>query len=128
MYTTMQYCSDFICTYRELEDDDAYRSQLLQAFCLSEYDYDSIERSLNSLVPLIRTALSPVYTCLREDKTILGHLLLSMSGKLHQELDLCLCLCSIETFDYLHSVICSVLNGGTDLEKKVNDLLNILKV
>lgn len=124
----MVYCSNFVCTYRQLENDDAYRAQLLQAFGIREYNFDAIERALIDLIPLIKDEMKPVYKLLRHEKTILGHLLLSMASKMDNDLDLCLCLCSIETFDYFHALICSVVNRSEDIEEKVNVLVEALKV
>ena len=124
----MRYVTDFVCTYRRLESDDAYRSQILQAFGLREYDYTTIENSTSDLVPIIHDDMQPVYKVLREEKTVLGHLLLTMTTKMGDEHDLVLCLLSIETFDYFHSVICSILNEKTDIGARVDALISILKV
>ena len=32
------YDFDFLCTYLDVDNDDLYRSQLLQAFCLNNWD------------------------------------------------------------------------------------------
>ena len=123
----MPYQSDFVCTYRQLECDDAYRSQFLQAFGLENYDYDKTEAILKELVPVIKEHMEPVYRFLRKEKSVLGHLLLSISPKLDSEIDLLLCLFSIETFDYTHALICAILNNDTDIDSRVSALINALE-
>ena len=124
----MVYQTDFLCTYRTLESDDAYRSQLLQAFGLNEYDFDKIEETLTEVLPVIEKIMEPVFKFLREEKSVLGHLLLSISPKLECNLDLLFCLCSIETFDYTHALICTVINNGNNIDNRLTDLIEALKV
>jgi hypothetical protein len=48
----MDYCTNFICTYNEHDDDinnDIYRVQLLQAFCIDKYNDDLINDKINKL-------------------------------------------------------------------------------
>lgn len=47
------YITDFICTYKQFEDevdsDDMYRAQYLQAFGINEYNFKMIDKTLEDL-------------------------------------------------------------------------------
>ena len=51
------YDSEFICTYKEMdtpeEQEELYKIQLLQAFCLEEWDDDVVNNTISELYNLM---------------------------------------------------------------------------
>ena len=47
------YCTDFVCTYMQLENEidqeDLYRQQMLQALSLKCWDSEKVENKINTL-------------------------------------------------------------------------------
>ena len=121
------YDTSFECTYSLEKSDDVYRNELLRAFKLEEPDFDCILKGLEELAPKLSIALAPVYKKMREEQTVLSHLLLSISGRPNTELDLLASLCAIDTFRCLHTVICDEVESR-DSSHSVTELLRKLDV
>lgn len=130
------YCTDFLCTYQihnEDEDiqEDMYRSQLLQAFGLEEWDDDIINNETTVLynkikdIPQMLLVFEKIkshenyqifITFLGDDNYILFKLLFKF-----------------ELFYATHAILCYYLARGENeivdsniLQDKINDLLRIL--
>ena len=48
-----EYDSSFLCTYKNIDDDDLYRIQILQAFKLSNWDDKLINSTRKKLYLLV---------------------------------------------------------------------------
>ena len=49
-----EYDSSFLCTYKNIDDDDLYRIQFLQAFKLDNWDDKLINSTRNKLFLLVK--------------------------------------------------------------------------
>lgn len=76
------YCSEFICTYQVIENEDLYRSQFLQAFGLSQWDDQAIALATDKIFALVESELIPEFDILRGGDSRFGHMLLFMGDDL----------------------------------------------
>lgn len=121
------YDTSFECKYPDTNSDEDYRGELLRAFKLNEPAFDSIIEVLEELAPVLSTVLSPVYQKMRDEQTVLSHLLLSISNRQNTDVDLLIALCAVDTFACLHAVICDVLDSQ-ESSASVSNLLDKLHV
>ena len=63
-----EYDSNFVCTYKNLDDDDLYRIQYLQAFKLNNWDDNKIMKITNKLYYLTNSHFKEVFENLKTKK------------------------------------------------------------
>lgn len=105
------YDASFLCTYKQIDSDDLYRIQFLQAFQLTEWDDEEVAKKIDSLYDRIHSHFTKIYDRMKQDNSIVSHLLLFL-GKDPCDKDLFRALFMMDTFQELHSCICDILNHG----------------
>ena len=106
------YCTDFICTYQNHEDEDEqediYRSQFLQAFELEEWDDDIINKMVSELFDKIKEMkeFEVIFEKLKNSKENMFFIL--MMGD--DNLTLFKLLFKFELFHITHFILCSYFN------------------
>jgi hypothetical protein len=106
------YCTDFICTYQNHEDEDEqediYRSQFLQAFELEEWDDDIINKMVAELFNKIKEMkeFEVIFEKLKNSKENMFFIL--MMGD--DNLTLFKLLFKFELFHITHVILCSYFN------------------
>lgn len=124
MDTSSNYITDFVCTYKQIEDPDEsnllYRIQLLQAFGLERFDEDSIDK--------ITTNLYEKY----KDNIYINKLLTADVMKINDYLpDRITCFrlyFGYDTFYLFHGLLCSLINSdmNPNIETNINNNLTKL--
>ena len=127
------YQADFICTYKlmenELDQEDLYRIQLLQAFDLNDWDDEAINAIILDLYARVSSEFKEIFEKARRNETILEMLaFFKLSGeKRLEENDIIFkLLFKFEYFDLLHRCIVDFLLNQTIQHKYLANLLNIL--
>ena len=127
------YQADFICTYKlmenELDQEDLYRIQLLQAFDLNDWDDEAINAIILDLYARVSSEFKEIFEKARRNETILEMLaFFKLSGeKRLEENDIIFkLLFKFEYFDLLHRCIVDFLLKQTIQHKYLANLLNIL--
>lgn len=126
------YQSDFICTYKlmdnELDQEELYRIQLLQAFDLNEWNDSVINAIILDLYNSIASEYKEIFSKARENKNIMEMLeFLKLSGEKRLEDDIIFkLLFKFEYFDMHHRCIVDFLLNKTIEQKYLTNLLNIL--
>lgn len=120
-----EYDTNFVCTYKNLDDDDLYRIQYLQAFKLNNWNDNKIMNITNKLYYLTNSHFKEVFENLKTKKHNLGHLMLFF-GEKYTEQDLFCMLFCIEVFQEFHMCLCNIINNGTIDKKNLKNLNEIL--
>ena len=105
------YAHDFLCTYKQLDSDDLYRSQLLQAFKLPEWHDKLMTIRTDRLFTYVGKHFKDVFDIFREKKTRFTHLMLFMGEHLTDE-NLFRLLFTMDLFQEAHTCFCDILNTG----------------
>lgn len=106
------YCSDFICTYDKIKDvdiqEDVYRSQILQAFDLEQWDDTIINDKLERLFDIIKNKkeFEIIFEKLKTSKQ--NAFFIEMMGD--DKLVLFKLLFKFELFHITHCILSSYLN------------------
>jgi len=112
----MNYKSDFICTYKLLEDDEegvshlCYQTQLLQALNMTKFDDFIITKNIEA-----------VYFFIKDCSEIVGLLIVlkekyknsSMAFFIENEIALFQLLFSYDYFDIFHKCLCNYIKSKT---------------
>ena len=64
-----EYDSSFLCTYKNIDDDDLYRIQFLQAFKLDNWDDKLINSTRNKLFLLVKDQFVDILKDMKKKKT-----------------------------------------------------------
>ena len=140
------YITDFVCTYKkfehenkhekksEVDSDDIYRSQFMQAFGLEKWDYKKIEEIQDDLFFYVKndTNGKKILETLFENKDkypILGFLLTQTNEKnnLEKMKEIFFILFSYELFDLFHNCLIDLFNKNKISDENRDNLLNYLK-
>ena len=122
------YCSDFICTYKlienESESEHLYRIQFLQAFESKNWDDDIINDKMKNLYESIKdnTNIKDIINNIKTSKNL--EMLINLFG--NDDLSLFKLLFKYELFDFTHKCICNILNNDNDINKNKDILINNL--
>lgn len=119
------YSSDFLCTYKLLQDDDQddmYRLQFLQAFQINKWDDREIEKKTKELYDVVEknNALSEIIAKLRQSTKF--KFITSIVGD--DDYNTFKILFMFELFDLAHKCFCDILNDGIINIDNKNILLN----
>lgn len=120
-----EYDSSFLCTYKNIDDDDLYRIQFLQAFKLSNWDDKLIDSTRNKLFLLVKDKFIDILKDMKTKKHILSHALFFL-GANPNDYDLFSLLFCMDTFQEFHKCICDILNTGSLKNEDLKNLSNIL--
>ena len=111
MDNTVDYDTDFTCNYRassEEDQDDAYRTDMLRAFRLTEWDGDTVSKTLDRLFTRLRSmpGADVLFRRLRSKYPQMQLLANDDDRTLFQTLF------SFDLFDKTHATICDLLEKG----------------
>lgn len=121
------YCTDFICTYKQHSEqyqDGMYRSQLLQAFSIKEWDDDIINREIENIYcglkdnNDIKRLLSKI-----ENTPELQHILAFMG---YDDSTLFKMLFRFELFDLTHKLLCGFMNDNSISKDIIDNIEKLL--
>lgn len=115
------YDSTFLCTYKQFDDDDLYRTQFLQAFKCSNWDDAEITRRTDIVYDTVGAYFKPCYDTFRKKNTRFTHLMMFMGQHL-TDYNLFRILFSMDLFSETHRCICDIINTGS-LPEDSNDAL-----
>jgi len=120
-----EYDSSFLCTYKNIDDDDLYRIQFLQAFKLDNWDDKLINSTRNKLFLLVKDKFTAILKDMKNKKHILNHALFFL-GQNPNDFDLFSLLFCMDTFQEFHKCLCDILNTGSLQNQNFKNLSNIL--
>lgn len=120
-----EYDSTFLCTYKNIDDDDLYRIQFLQAFKLSNWDDKLINSTRHQLYLLTKHEFIDILKDMKNKKHILSHALLFL-GENSNDYDLFSLLFCMDSFQEFHKCLCDILNTGTLKNENFKNLTNVL--
>jgi len=131
----MSYQTDFICTYKLMEDefsqDYLYRVQLLQAFGLERWDDDKINVITNDTFNKIKDTdiFREIIETAKKNKemTTLLTILCNEDNNINQDELVFELLFKYEFFDMTHICLCEQLRDGSVCETTKDVLLNVLR-
>lgn len=105
------YDSSFLCTYKQLDDDDLYRTQFLQAFKCAIWDDVEITKKTDIVYDSVGHHFKSCYDIFRKGNTRFTHLMLFM-GQHHSDENLFRILFSMDLFSETHRCISDIVNKG----------------
>ena len=120
-----EYDSSFLCTYKNIDDDDLYRIQFLQAFKLDNWDDKLINSTRNKLFLLVKDQFVDILKDMKKKKHILSHALFFL-GENPNDFDLFSLLFCMDTFQEFHKCLCDFLNIGNIQDENLKNLNYIL--
>ena len=116
------YAHDFLCTYKQLDSDDLYRTQLLQAFKLSQWHDKNMTIRTDKLFTYVGEHLKDIFDIFRNGVTRFTHLMLFMGEHLTDE-NLFRLLFTMDLFQEAHVCFCDILNTGKVKEDSKKQLI-----
>ena len=130
----MSYQTDFICTYKLMEDefsqDYLYRVQLLQAFGIDRWDDDKINAITNDTFNAIKDTdtFREIIETAKQNKDMMNILtLISVEDNINHDELLFELLFKYEFFDLTHKCLCEQLRNGRVSDATKDVLLNVLR-
>jgi|688.fasta_scaffold173606_2 hypothetical protein len=134
----MSYQTDFICTYKLMEDefsqDYLYRVQLLQAFGMERWNDENINVITNDTFNIIKDTeiFREIIETAKQNKDMINILTLICNENINNEtinqdelvFEL---LFKYEFFDLTHKCLCEQLRCGRVCESTKDVLLNVLR-
>ena len=117
------YACDFLCTYKQLDDDDLYRIQMLQAFKVNSWDDDEIIKKTDKLYQHVGCHFRKIFDILKEGNTRFTHLMLFMGDKLTDE-NLFRILFCMDLFQEAHQCFCDLITSGKISDENMDILKN----
>ena len=115
-----QYTCNFVCTYMQIDDDDLYRIQLLQA--LNIQVTDALATSVDALFEDIGEHFKPALEAVRSDSSRFCRYLL-LFGASASDKDVFSILFSMDLFQYTHACICDLRRQERITEPNLHNLL-----
>lgn len=119
------YDSSFLCTYKQLDDDDLYRAQFLQAFRCTIWDDAEITKKTDIVYDYVGHHFKACYDKFRTGNTRFTHLIMFM-GQHHTDENLFRILFSMDLFSETHSCISDVVNSGSVTPDSINALMKCI--
>lgn len=131
----MSYQTDFICTYKLMEDefsqDYLYRVQLLQAFGMERWDDDKINTITNDTFNTIKDTdtFREIIETAKQNKDMMSLLTLicTEDNNVNQDELVFELLFKYEFFDLIHKCLCEQLRNGRVSDATKDVLLNVLR-
>ena len=128
------YCSDFVCTYmqlnNEMEQEDLYRHQMLQALSLKNWNSEKVEEKINTLYNHLKNYndIIIIFDALRKNNKVMSFIdLFKCSQKLSKDAEnelLFRMLFSFEYFYYAHRCFIELINTKKIKDSILNNLIN----
>jgi len=116
------YDSTFLCTYKQLDDDDLYRAQFLQAFKCKTWDDAEITRKTDLVFDKVGHNFTECFDVLRTGKTRFTHLMLIMGQHLTDE-NLFRILFTMDLFSEAHRCISEAISLNKPSEESMKALM-----
>jgi hypothetical protein len=114
------YKTDLVCTYQYIEEDDEseilYRSQLLQAFGLADFDEEKINSTTEQLYEKYK---DNIYI----DKMIKADIM-KINEIFPDKVTQFRMYFGYETFHLFHNLLCALINNTSINDKSYNNLIN----
>lgn len=120
------YDTTFVCTYITADDDDLYRSQLLQAFRMTEWSDTVITKKTDVLFLVVENHFIEAFDLLRSKTTRFTHIMLMMGEHLTNE-NLFRVFFVYDIFQYAHRCFCDLVQIGNVTQKHKNQLLEAIR-
>lgn len=121
------YCVDFVCTYKQHSEeyqDSMYRSQILQAFSLQEFDDDTINREIEKLYNSLKENDDIIYLLSKiEESPVLQTIFLFLGNDNLTKFKL---LFRFELFYLTHKLICEFKNNNIISREIVDSIVKLL--
>jgi len=105
------YDGTFFCTYKQLDDDDLYRIQFLQAFKMTSWNDEILRKKLDKLYNIVGSHFTNILNRLHHEKNCLSHMMLFL-GESTTGIDLFQCLMCADVFQEAHLCISNILSTG----------------
>lgn len=106
-----EYDNKFLCTYKNIDDDDLYRIQFLQAFKLEEWDDIQVRQKIVKLFNIMDKPLHNLLQQIQAKPSILSHMLLFL-GNRPEKIDVFQCLFCADVFQETHLCISDIITYG----------------
>lgn len=106
------YDPTFLCTYKQIDDDDLYRIQFLQAFKMKNWNDKELQGKMDKLYDLVGYHFMKIFIKLKQSKSCLSHILLFL-GQDPSPVDLFQTLFCADLFQETHLCISDILRNGT---------------
>ena len=119
------YDSTFLCTYKQLDDDDLYRAQFLQAFKCKSWDDAEITNKTDIVYDSVGHHFKTCYDRFRTGNTRFTHLMMFMGQHLTDE-NLFRILFSMDLFSETHRCISDVVNSGSVTSDSMDALMKCI--
>lgn len=107
----MDYDNTFMCTYKEIDDDELYRIQFLQAFKLEKWDDILVRAKIVKLFATMNTQFTNLIEKMQTQPSILSHMLLFL-GNHPEKIDVFQCLFCADVFQEMHLCITDIITYG----------------
>lgn len=123
----MNYNTDFVCTYMlhdDINKEDLYRIQMLQAFNIKEWDDDKVNETIINIYEKIKFDENFDLIIKKSLQSEEINYLLSIFGK--DPLSVFKLLFKYELFTYTHKCICEFLSSGSISKITKDNLINNL--
>ena len=102
------YDDSFFCTYKQVDDDDLYRIQFLQAFRMNEWNDDELRKKLDKLYDTVGFHFIEIFNRLQTEKSCLSHMLMFL-GENALAIDLFQALFCADVFQETHLCVSNIL-------------------
>ena len=119
------YDSTFLCTYKQLDDDDIYRAQFLQAFKCKEWNDSEINTQTDIVFRNIGHHFKVCFDRFRTGQTRFTHLMLIM-GKYLTDENLFRILFTMDLFNETHRCICEITTFDKPTEESMEALMKCI--
>uniref|UniRef100_A0A6C0LJX5 Uncharacterized protein n=1 Tax=viral metagenome TaxID=1070528 RepID=A0A6C0LJX5_9ZZZZ len=119
------YDSTFLCTYKQLDDDDLYRAQFLQAFKCKKWDDSEITRKTDVIFNIVVNHFKPCFDRFRAGGTRFTHLMLFMGEQLTDE-NLFRILFTMDLFSETHRCICETITHDKPTTESMKALMTCI--
>ena len=106
------YDSSFFCTYKQIDDDDLYRIQFLQAFKMIEWNDKELQGKMDTLYDYVGYHFVKIFRRLKKDKSCLSHMMLFL-GEEPSALDLFQAFFCADVFQEAHLCISDIMRYGS---------------
>ena len=116
-----KYTCDFACTYMQVDDDDLYRIQLLEALGMDVKE--SFSGAVDLLFKDIGEHFAPAIEAIRSPESRFGRYLL-LFGKNASDNDVFSILFSMDLFQYTHACICDLDKNKAIDEPNMQNLVS----
>ena len=106
------YDVTFLCTYKQIDDDELYRVQLLQAFNLTSWDNSVMRTSVDKIFIIVGGHFNKILDRLCSEKSCLSHMIMFL-GQSPSQIDLFQTLFCADVFQEAHICISNILTTGS---------------